>query len=174
MAVSFHPEATKRFDQAGIELRALIRGVSEPKDEPKKDYHLFTPMRFGPENIIGPIRFFSSVKDRAGNEVGRIWKNGGRSFGLLDTAYQRAQELATRLEKTPDLRNRTSVAFVFDTVWEWLKDPQLKSLTEYVASICEAAIMEQEVWIPLYRTYCSSQFSIGSVTFKSISEKMMD
>lgn len=175
MAVSFHPEAAKRFDQTGVELRALICEVSEPKDEPKKDYHLFTPMKFGPENIIGPIRFFYSVKDHAGNEVGRIWKNGNRSFGLLDTAYQRAQELATSLGKTPDLRNRTSVAFVFDTVCEWLKDSQLKlSLTEHVAAVCEAAIMEQEVWIPLYRTYCSFQFSIGSVTFKSISEKMMD
>jgi hypothetical protein len=175
MAVSFHPEAAKRFDQTGVELRALIREVPEPKGEAEKDYHLFIPTKFGPEDTIGPVRFFTLVTDASGNEVGRIWKNGDRWFGLLDSAYKQTQELAARMEKTPDLRNRVSVAFLFDTVLDWLKDLQLQSpLTDYLVSTCEAAIAEQEVWIPLYQTYCSSQFSIGPVTFKSISEKMMD
>jgi len=147
MAVSFHPEAAKRFDQTGVELRALIREVPEPKGEAEKDHHLFIPTKFGPEDIIGPVRFFTLVTDASGNQVGRIWKNGDRWFGLLDSAYQQTQELAARLEKIPDLRNRVSVAFLFDTVLDWLKDLQLQSpLTDYLVSI----------------------------TFKSISEKMMD
>lgn len=172
MPITFHPEAAKRFDDLGNEVRGFVCEVDEP-NRPQKDYHLYPAAKLGPQDIKEVLSFFNSVQDDRGNEVGRTWKDQDRWFGLLGTGYQQMRDLAARLEKTSDLHGRVGTDFLLSKIVTWLRDSKSGSLTEYLVTCCQEVIKDQEIWIPLFRVYCASQFSIGAVTFRSISEQIM-
>src|SRR4051794_9043239 len=105
MDITFHPEATKRFGQLAEELRVQVREVSAPQNKPSKDYHLYSPLKFGPHNM-SDVKVVYSVEDEDGNQVGRKWQSEERWFGLIDAGYQQAKELAIKFARTSDLHDR--------------------------------------------------------------------
>lgn len=175
MRVTFHPEAARRFDELANQLRGYICEVDEPASRPQKDYHLYPAAKIGPQDIKDIRFFFNSVKDDRGNVIGRIWREKDRSFGMLGEGCRQLVDLSVSLAKTPDLQGRVGTDFLVDNILTWLKEsPPGDSLTKHLAASCQDVVKEHHIWIPLFRVYCASQFQIGPVTFRPISEQVMN
>src|ERR1035438_4086013 len=92
MAVTFHPEAAKRFDELANKLRGYVCEVNDPSNRPQKDYHLYPAAKLGPQDIKDVQFLTNSVRGDHGNEVGRLWKDQDRWFGLLSTGYAQMRD----------------------------------------------------------------------------------
>jgi hypothetical protein len=71
-----------------------------------------------------------------------------------------------------------SEGFILDQVFSWLCETlerkRADSIGEFISQRCDAEIADHEIWIPLYRTYSSTDLKIGDVEFKSITRELLD
>jgi hypothetical protein len=79
------------------------------------------------------------------------------------------------MEKTSELQGKVGKKFLVGTAISWLSlSLPAPSFTEYIKVSSQEAIKDLEIWVPLFRVYCAYQFSIGPVTFRPISEQIME
>ena len=178
MEILFHADAVKRFNDLGADLRGRVRVIKSSPPVSTSSYSPHPVGRIDPGDVIGPIATAGRICDGLGNEVGRVWRMGNGSVGLIDDAYQEAKKIASALEKTGPLRGRVQVQFLVDEICLWLQglleQGSGESLVAYLSRRCEQAIRDYEIWVPLFRVHGRATFSIGEVAFRNISSPMME
>lgn len=179
MKLEIHPEAARNFDKKVEELlsemevrpRPVHRGTDGPLDP---DVHIAA--HIPPEDIIGGIKI--QLTDRFGNEVAKTYERGTDLVGVFDEGYKNLIRIAEGMQKARPVRNRVSLSLLSDVIFDWmaLRHQSLPAtpMTEYVLGECEKQIREIEIWIPVYMLHVQSDVTIGQVTLRTITRKMLD
>lgn len=177
--IAFHPEAAQRFNEIAEELLSTVGSfgpVRPPAPPPKSQIH--PTFVFGPEHIIGDIKIEDRLVNGLGDETGRFWDSNGLRVGWGGAEYEAIQNFVRRLETAAPLKGRVSYKFLLDEAFDWLQQRLERkcqdSLTDHIAERCSREIREYEIWIPVYRTYSSREFSIGNVIFRTVSKALLD
>jgi hypothetical protein len=177
MDIVFHPDAEKRFNELGAKLRASVRVLKRTPVEQHTFCAPYPAAAIKSEDVIGAVAMTDRICDELGNEVGWAWKQQDKYVGLIGEAYQELKTLAKGLEKTSSLRGRVHVQFLVDEIGSWLQAPVsecAEPLITHLSKRCQTAILEHEIWVPLFRVHSSQEFSIGDVRFRTISTPMME
>lgn len=179
--ILFHNDAAQRFNSLAHELLNKVGSFgsiqsSNPTSARKSEIHpAFT---FTAEHIIGEIDFQEHSVNGLNEETGRFWNSNGLRVGWQGAEFAEIQKLVKRIEASSALRGRISYKFLLDETFNWLKDTleqkRHDGLTDYLAERCSKEIQNYELWIPVYRTHSSREFSIGDVVFRTISKTLFD
>jgi hypothetical protein len=178
MPIEFHPEAAARFNELAQEI---LRSVSSfrPATPPTSGASEIHPVVQIPESdIIGEVKVEQAAVNRLGEEVGRYWNSKGLRVGWEGQDFERIKGLARKIATTAPVKGRVSETFLCDQIFNWLRSTleqeHSSSLTDHIAECCSTAIEDQEIWIPVHRTYSSQDFALGDVEFRTVSKAMMD
>jgi Apea-like HEPN len=174
--IDFHADAVKRFNELGDKLREGVRVIKKTLVAQQIPFDPYPAASLKPEDVIGKITMTERICDGLGNEVGRLWMRGGEYVGLIDDAYKELKTIAKGFEKTPPLRGRVHVDFLVDEIFFWLQaalDGSGEPLVTHISRSCQSAIQEYDIWVPLFGVHGVQEFSIGAVTFRSLSPAMM-
>jgi len=119
-----------------------------------------------------------SGSDREGNEASKSFYHNGQTFEICGEDYQILKRVAEGMHKTPELRDRVSVAMLASLIFDWIAENHKKtttlSMTEYVLAELEPKIQDFEVWIPIAATRIQSEFGFGNMRIRTITRKMLD
>jgi hypothetical protein len=179
LKLEIHPEAARNFDKKTEELlsemearpRPVHRGPDGPLDP---DIHVAA--HIPPEGIIGGIKIH--LTDGFGNEVAKTYERGTDLVGLFGEGYKKLIRIAEGMQKAKALKNTVSLSLLSDVIFDWIarrhQSLPTPPMTEYVLGECEKLIREIEIWIPIYMLHVQSEVTVGRVTLRTITRKMLD
>lgn len=178
MKFELHPDAVAAFTAKATELLDAVRTrPSSPEADRvgyKPDVHV--GFHLTEQDLRGPMEVFES--DRYGGRMSRFIDQDGTFIGLDENSYPKLGKLAGSIHKTAAFRNAVSIRFAEDALFRWcldrLRHPETVSAPEYVSREAEKAVRQIEVWVPIYALHIQSAFSVGGVTFKTITREMVD
>jgi len=106
-----------------------------------------------------------------------VWK--GKEVGLFEESFQMLQQLAENLGRIKPFRDRVGDKYLRKIFMEWAKGrytgaAHSTELVAYLVARCKEDVTEQEVWTPIAYLSIEAEFRIGQVTFRPISEKIVD
>lgn len=175
--LALHPDCATHFNNQAESLLSKIAAPPESKDNPDKfKPDFFTSETYTDKDIVGEIDLFWI--DHLGVETARFFQHGNGLLGLQGDSYQTLVGIAEGIQKTRTFHNAVSVHFLKDALFEWLKQRHENatdvSMTDCVIQKCVKEIRELEVWLPVAMTCTEAEFTIGKVSFKSLSKRMFD
>ncbi len=179
MTVELHPEAAKRFDELGVELRKRVvecGAVESPK--PSFRPELYPMAQIGEGDVIGEMRVTQSVLNGMQEEMGRLFEKNKAKFGLIDEGYKALTKLATQIQTTAAFRDSITVEFIRDLIFDWVVrhhgQSESMSLAAFVLQEANLKIREYEIWIPIHQFYIENPLSLGGVIFRTVTGEMME
>src|ERR1700693_12384 len=176
-AIGFHPEAARRFDQLTQEILGTIQGLGNAAEvSPQKvDFHPIGTIH--PEDILEQPKLVYEV-DALGDPAGVFWISRGMRVGWIGPVFQPIKALVDSMAQTKPFREFVSYEFLLHQTCEWLCETlerrRSDALSEHIAARSHDTIKDHEIWIPVFRTYSSTEFSIGDVRFRTITREIMD
>lgn len=88
------------------------------------------------------------------------------------------RRLAEDIQKNKIYRDRVSLEFVENTIFNWVKLNYQKDvtidLTTYLKEKCQEAIKEHEIWIPVSGLHVESNLVVGKVLIRTVTRTMLD
>jgi len=179
MTIEFHPNAARRFDELGNELRGRVVACGDVESKKPRFHPELYPMAdIGKDDVIGEVRVTRSIVNGMDEETGRIFEKNNSKLGLIDEGYKTLTKLATQLQTTAVLRDTVTVEFVRDLVFDWVAryhgHSDSPSLTEFVVQEASVNIKDYEIWIPIHQFYLEKPLSIGGVVFQAVTGSMME
>jgi len=129
-----------------------------------------------PADLVGEIQ--EGTVDGTGTETGRMFRHGGRRFGLVGPGYQNLASLAAKVQATPAFRNFISYGCVLDIAFEWVtwkcRGEMTTPFCEHLVAECAKRLREIEIWIPVYCVYAEEDITLGPCLFRTITTAMID
>jgi hypothetical protein len=173
---SMHDNAKANFDLKANHLIGLIKEIPpRPQtDNFDPDHHVDAEI-----NLDDQINSISmAYLDPYGKEIGRAFHFENKRFGLIKKDYSEFIKLSQSIQKTKILKPIISLDFVKNELFAWLvKSFKEQSKTSFfddfllkASESCES----HEIWIPILHTVTVSEFSLGRVNFKPLSNEQLD
>ncbi len=174
-----HPKARESFSSEAERLKGAVRempGRKVRKEVPSFDIQASAEL--AKSDVIGPIKTVEHIVNGKNEETGRSWVSNGRTFGWFSEDYVAVKGLASTLCAHTDLKEKVSHSFVMDLLFEWLQhslEGKIKvSFADHLQARLDTAVKKREIWVPLFETFSSVDFTIGEVSFRSIDRSMFD
>jgi hypothetical protein len=174
----FHPRALAALNEQAsmlaqklmVKIGAVSANVTGFRPDVNVAHHLSS------SDLRSPMQVFHMDND--GNRVARFVDTGSGIVGFDENTYPEFCKLAVSIHKTDALRNKVSLKFVEDALFQWslgeLKAKTNMGACAYVAAEAEREVTQQEVWVPVYGLHIQSSFKLGPVTFKTISKGILE
>ncbi len=173
MTVELHPDASRRFDELGVELRKRVIECGTV-ESPKAGFRpeVYPMANIGEDDVIGEVRVTRSIVNGMHEEIGRMFEKNKAKFGIVGEGYKALIKLATQIQTTAVLRDKVNVEFVRDLIFEWVVgnhgQSENSSLAGFVLQEANSNIRGYEIWIPIHQFYVEKSLSIGGVEFQTV------
>jgi hypothetical protein len=176
--IEFHEEAIARFTELAQESLTKVRSFRRIQPPRHQNSGIHPVAHLTEKDVIGSITFQQRSVNGLGEETGRYWQSGDHQIGWEGQEFEAIKNLASKFENSGPLKGRVSKRFIRDVVFTWLRETleskRTDTLCEFVAAGCSEQIKRREIWVPVFRTYSTHDFSIGEVQFRTISQSMLD
>jgi hypothetical protein len=176
--VQFHPDAAARFDELAQHILDSVKSFGPAHPPPSVKTEIHPVVEIPASDIIGEIKVDQSAVNLLGEEVARYWDANGFRVGWEGEEFGKIKELARKFAGVAPIKGQVSEAFLCNETFNWLRSTlerqRTDSLSEYIANGCASVIEDNEIWIPVYQTYSSQDFTLGEVEFRTVSKAMMD
>jgi len=175
--LSFHPEAAKRLDERTREVLSSVQALRPFPNliAQTPDVHPVGHIR--PEDIISGPKFVFECNS-LGDPIGFNWVSGTLHVGWVGPAFEPIRALVESVAATKPFANLVSSEFLLEQICEWLCETlerrRSDTLSTFIAQRSNEVIREHDIWIPLFQTYSSKEFSIGDVAFRTFTRDIMD
>ena len=111
-------------------------------------------------------------------EVAKTFPFKDSVLGLFREDYKGLVRLAESMQKTTTLRDKVSVRFLIDSIFNWIATSHQRTdvipMTEVVLAEADQAIQEVELWLPVSMLYVEADIVLGKVTLKTITKEILD
>ncbi|HXP86914.1 MAG TPA: hypothetical protein VN841_19450 [Bryobacteraceae bacterium] len=175
--LSFHPDAAKRFDERATAIPSTVqclRAIRDPSSQTPDVHPVETIHR---EDILSHERFVFEL-DPTGETTGVSWASGSMLVGWIGAAFQPIKALVDSMGQTKPFRDLVSREFILEQTCHWLCDTlerrRSEGLSEFITLRSRDAVQDFDIWIPLFQTYSSAEFSIGDVAFRVFTREIME
>jgi hypothetical protein len=173
----FHPEAAKRLDECAELIAPTVQALQALQGTAAHTPDLHPVEHIGPEDILSQPKFvFES--NPLGEIVGFFWLSRSMRVGWVGPAFEPIKAVVDVMAQTKPFRDFVSARFLLEQTCHWLCDTlerrRSDRLSEYVTLRSKEAIRDHDIWIPLFQTYSSTEFSIGDVRFQIFTREIMD
>jgi hypothetical protein len=174
--LEIHPQGAEAFNKQAAHLLTTLVSMPRPAghvDPDKIDLHVAAVI---PERDMQEIS--SSHTDELGQEDARFFRDADQLVGLAGEGFKNLVRLSEGMQKAVRPRDVVSVECLTELIFEWVKgkyqEKNLPLMTEYVLGACEGRIEEIEILIPISSLRIQSSFSIGRVTFATLTRQVID
>lgn len=175
--VSIHPEAAKQVDERTEHILLSVQALHPVRDPNIQIPDLHPVQAIRAEDVISRPRF-SFEYNSTGDPTGVTWVSGTMHVGWVGPAFEPIKALVESIAKTKPFPILASFDFLLEQTCEWLcavlERKCSDRLSVHLRHRSNEAVREHEIWIPLFQTYASSDFSIGDVAFKTFTREIMD
>jgi hypothetical protein len=179
MKFDLHPNAAAAFNEQGNVLaESVVLEHTHTGDHPDQRFRpdVYISGNLSAAEARGSLE--TSTVDQDGNKISRYVTEGSASIGFSEAAYSKLRKLAQSIHKADSFRSVISVQFVEDALFRWsvqkVKGHTTRTACEYVAAEAAASVCKEEIWVPVYGLHIQSAFSVGRVTFKTMTRLMID
>jgi hypothetical protein len=169
MTPRIHPEAAKRFDElaAGVHPKMTGKVITEPR---RSGFAINPHVSGVLTDADIPAPGMWSDRAPSGEEVSRFTTRDGNVIGIAGEAFKELRQLSEKMQLAPALRDVASVDTVFDALFQWACSGSEESATEFVLQVCENAVADHEILIPIFDLFIESPIRIGGVLLRTIEE----
>lgn len=177
--LSFHPKAEEHFNNLGDALIPFVEKHTERRKGETIDRtwcrpHLAATIQ--QSEIIGPVCF--GRVDHSGTTVENYFQIGHDLFGLDNNHYQKLSRLAGKIHKCGDFHRSTTFDSIADSIFLWVElkytGKSDEDLCKFLVEHLSKTIKDHEVWVPIASLSVQEEFMIGVVTFKQITQELLD
>lgn len=176
MVIEFHPEAIKRFNERVNDL--LLQLLPQKSNEEKKSSFTddLVTHHIKEEDIIsfGPGR----MVDYTGRTVSMFFKHDNQNIGLFEENFTMLLKLSEDIQKAGHLNDKTSIEFIYETIFSWMKDKydgkMKEEMIDFLVKKCGEAIKFYEIWVPVAHTIVEEEINIGTVKIKNLSRDIIN
>ncbi|MDX6445398.1 MAG: hypothetical protein QOH71_2472 [Blastocatellia bacterium] len=180
MTLQLHVEAAKNFNRKAEELFQKI--VFDPHTRTKSS----PAGGFQPDIVRHEIPAADVIAlTRNGYVAGPLQKEVAKTFpfkdsvlGLFAEDYKGLVRLAESMQKTATLRDKVSVRFLIDSIFNWIatsyQGADVIPMTDIVLAEAEHAIQEIELWLPIAMLHIETDIVLGKITLKTITKEVLD
>lgn len=177
MKLEIHQKAKDNFNSKIEELKLKLQYRDFPKQEQinvNSNTHIAGEINRAA--IIGEMKYF--WHDDSGRIEARAFRDKERLLGLFDEDYKELARIAEGMQKAISPKNVIGTEKISELIFEWIKEKyrgeDISGMVEFVLAETENEISEFEIWIPISHLFIGAPFSLGKITFKAITKKMMD
>lgn len=159
--------------------KIILESVTELRNE-SESYKGYSPdinvsAVVNPEDIIGDIEM-SRTKDE--DVIAKWFVCDGKYWGFSEDKYKILRKLAEEIQKHKIYRDKISLIFVEDIIFNWVKEKYQKKievdLIDYFEMKCREILREYEIWIPIFGLHIEVEITIGKIILKTITRHMLD
>lgn len=175
--LGFHPEAAKRFDERAEPIPTTVQAL-HPRPDPTSqspDIHPVAEVRA--EDVRSRPKFIF-LTDRLGETTGVYWMAASMQVGWVGPGFEPIKALVDSIAETKPFRDFVSATFLLEQTCHWLCDTlerrQSGGLCEFLTLQSRQAVRSHDIWIPLFRTYSSTEFSVGDVAFRTFTRQILE
>ena len=174
MKIQLHENAIKNFNEKADNL--LFEIVPDPNAKKSNPLPSYSEIVIQDLEIIEITKIaYTSIMD---GETGVIFYADNKPFGLFEDGYKQFIKLVESVYKDKIISAYVHFDTLKDLIFDWIaaryKNETALQMTEFVLPKCEDKIKEIEIWLPVHRLIIESEFSVGKITFKTITTKMID
>lgn len=180
MTLQLHVEAAKNFNRKAEELFQKI--VFDPHTRTKTS----RAGGFQPDIVRHEIPAADVISlTRNCYVAGPLQKEVAKTFpfkdsvlGLFAEDHKGLVRLAESMQKTGTLRDKVSVRFLIDSIFNWIATSYQRTdvipMTDIVLAEAEQAIQEIELWLPVAMLHIETDIVLGKITLKTITKEVLD
>lgn len=171
-----HEKAIENINDRANSLLGLLTKMKLPnKNQNSVGNDLYTSATIKNENILDAKY---SLSNMFGDEVCRFFFKDGTPYGLIDESYQKYCIVAQKIYKHKNISDLLSLQYIKEKLFLWIEKKTVTAentdFYDYLSNACKVDIAEQEVIIPVPFTLSTRNFQLGKLTFKTVTEKMID
>lgn len=105
------------------------------------------------------------------------WSGPNGDLGLFGDAYVEFIRLIENIQRVPSFRDVASTGFLKRQLFEWITDTHKRQVPETASSrlltTAAEAVVQVEIWLPIYELFIESDLTLGQVTFKRLSLELL-
>ncbi len=173
--VILHPSAAENFNEKAELLTQRIQEVEYPRDN--ADFIWGTHNEHSPSARVSEDIFGFRVNYR-GDITARYFRYQGRVFGVIDNDYNELAMLSHAIYKLHQFKKLISIETLSRVIFEWMVmrffDKTGDKFDKYLVATCEKLVEECEIWFPIASLHVESDFQIGSVAIRPITNALLD
>jgi hypothetical protein len=169
-------QAAEAFNNQAAQLLTALVSTPRPAgniDPDEIGLHITAVI---PEQDLQEIS--SSHADALGQEDARFFGDSDQLVGLAGEGFKNLVRLSEGMQRAVRPRDTVSVECLTELIFEWVRGKyqgsNLPPMTENVLAACESLIEEGEILIPISSLRIQSSFSIGRVTFVTLTRRVID
>jgi hypothetical protein len=180
MALQLHAEAAKNFNRNAEELfrRVVFDPHTRPETSQKGGFQPDIVRHEIPAEDVISLTRNSYVAGPLQKEVAKTFPLKDSVLGLFGEDYKGLVRLAESMQKTTILRDKVSVRFLVDSIFNWIATSYQRTdvgpMTDVVLAEAEQAIQEIELWLPVAMLYVETDIILGKITLKTITKEIVD
>ena len=174
-----HEKAAEAYEakMANIPSRVVLRTAANPTNKESGDVYI--KATYGPENIIpGTLREYGV--DYKGKTTACYFESLDGLVGVVGEDHETLVTVAHRIANDKAYRDSLSTEFVYRLSIDWVQARVANAATtpqkfmEFIDSAALKAVKRHEVWLPIPIVTIPKPFRIGWVTFRRVTEAMMN
>lgn len=179
MNIEFHQGAKANFDAKGEDLLQRARPFEPPTGATASDFRpdLHATAVITEKDIAGPVSR-ESINPLTWKVTQIVFEGTERLFLLDEPECNDLEKMAEAIAKLPALREHVSRLFVRRVILDWIearsRDQATSTLMEYLSYRAASEVKSFEAWFPIGFLHVESGFSLGRVTFRSITREFLD
>lgn len=120
----------------------------------------------------------SSLSNQLGEEVCRYFFKDRLPYGFINESYQQYCIVAQKIYKHKSISDLLSLKYVKEKLFLWIEMKYIydekSTFFDYLSMVCKEDVAEHEIIMPVPFTLSQKDFSFGKLTFKTVTEKMID
>ncbi len=175
--LDFHPKAAQRFDERAEQIPMTIQALHPLRDATSQSPDIHPVAQVGPEDILSRPKFIF-LSDGLGETNGVYWMSGPTRVGWVGPGFDPIKALIESIAGTKPFRDLVSVRFLLERICDWLcgklERHRTEGVCEFLTLQSRQAVRHHDIWIPLFRTYSSTEFSIGDVAFRTFTREILE
>lgn len=171
-----HEKAIENINDSANSLIDMLTEMKLPSTQQSSvGTDLYSSATIKNENILD-MKY--SLNNMLGEEVCRFFFKDGAPYGLVDENYQKYCIVAQKIYKHKSISDLLSLQYIKERLFTWIEKKVTTSentdFYDYLSNVCKVDVADQEVIIPVPFTLSNKNFQFGKITFKTVTEKMID
>ena len=171
-----HEKAIENINDSANSLIHTIEKITLPETQTKScGNDLYSSATLTDKDILN-MKF--SLSNGLGEEVCKYFFHNNIAYGFIDQSYQTFCSVAQKIYKNKNISQIIGFKYLEEKLFLWIQNKNLgnepNNFYDYLSNICKADVTEYKIIIPVPFTLSEDEFSLGKITYKTVTEKTID
>ena len=178
MLLEFHPDAARRFEQLGTELRGMLRSISRKNLSHASDsFHpdVVPSLTINEHNVVD-VPYVEKVNQLSMVTQQVLFDDGTHAFELGEGGCEYLAKLVEAIQRSGQVKQMVSMATLRTNILEWLNPSKndSRTLPQQLSQEISPLIQAGTAWVPIASLCLQSPLSFAGYTMQPITAAQFD